>query len=83
MGKKSIKAVYDKNSTHIGVLHNFCLSNCSENFQLIFKLTSAEISRKVLKKLASKNYAKYWFNYEQTLASPNISCQISDGKGPI
>ena len=66
MGKKYIKAVYDKNSTHISVLPNFCLSNCSENFQLIFKLTSADVSWKVFKKLSSKNYAKYWFNYVWT-----------------
>ena len=36
-------------------------------FQLIFMLTSADISWKVLKNNTSKNYAKYCFDYERTL----------------
>ena len=49
------------------LLHIFCLSNLSLLFQLLFRLASANISRKVLKKYSSKTYAKH--NYERTLVT--------------
>ena len=51
------------------VLHIFCLSKFSVDFELIFRLTSAE---KVIEIDPSQNYAKHCSDYEPTLVKWNF-----------
>ena len=65
-------------------MHNICLRKFSVLFLLIFRLTSADIILKVVRKNhSSKTYAKHSFNYEWNLVviwNPNFAYWYFDLK---